>query len=84
MIFERDVQTEVARYLVRCFLAGRSPHIGELAGHLGMNPLALSRRFQRVTGRKLGSFFRIQQVLLARRLLRWPNLSLPDVARASG
>jgi AraC-like DNA-binding protein len=84
VIFERDVQTEVAQYLVRCFLRGRSPHIGELAGQLGVNPLALSRRFQRVTGRKLGPFLHVQQVLRARRLLRWPAIPLPEVARASG
>jgi len=51
---ERDVQTEVARYLVRCFLTGRSPHVGELSARLGLNPLALSSLFARVTGRKLG------------------------------
>jgi AraC family transcriptional regulator len=81
---KRDVQTEVARYLVRCFLEGRSPHVGELAGQLAMNPLALSRRFLKTTGGKLGPFLHTQQVIRARRLLRWPTLPLPQVARASG
>lgn len=84
MAFAGDVETEIARYLVRCFVTGRSPHIGELAGRLGMSSLALSRHFQKLTGRKLGAFLRLQQVLRARRLLKWRSISLIEVARTSG
>lgn len=74
----------MARYLVRCFLAGRAPQIAELAGQVGIAPLALSRLFRRATGRKLGPFIDGQQVLRARRLLRWSPASLSVVARSSG
>jgi AraC family transcriptional regulator len=78
-----DLQAAVARYLARCFLSGRSPHIGELAGQLGTSALTLGRRFRRSTGQNLGAFLDLQQVLRARRLLRWPGLALPDIARGS-
>jgi AraC-like DNA-binding protein len=81
---QSDLQMEVARYLVRRFLTGRSPHVGELSGLLGMKPLTLSRSFLQATGRKLGPFLRMQQIVRARRLLRWPGLSLSDVARGAG
>jgi AraC-like DNA-binding protein len=74
----------VARYLVRCFRTGRSPQVGELAGQLDVSPQALSRAFLRATGGKLGPLLHFQQVLRARRLLRWPALPLLEVARASG
>jgi methylphosphotriester-DNA--protein-cysteine methyltransferase len=44
----------------------------------------LSELFLRATGLKLGPFLRTQQVFRARRLLRWPTLPLPAVARGSG
>jgi AraC family transcriptional activator of pobA len=81
---EQDVQLSIARYLAQCFVRGRSPHVGELAAQLGSNTLALSRRFQRATGQTLGSFFHEQQIIRARRLLRWPDMPVPDVARAAG
>jgi AraC-like DNA-binding protein len=83
-VSKRTVVPMVARYLVGCFRAGRSPHIGELAGQLNLTPLALSRLFFAATGRRLGPFLRVQQVLRARRLLRWLALPLADVARRSG
>jgi AraC-like DNA-binding protein len=84
VISQSEVQAEVARYLVRCFVSGRSPHIGELAGQFSVTGPRLSQLFLRATGRKLGPFLRVQQVLRARRLLRWPALPLLTVARESG
>lgn len=84
MMAEDDILTAVARYLMRCFVRGRSPHIGELSQQLGTTPVALSDRFMQATGRKLGAFLRTQQVIRARRLLRWSSLSVVVIARACG
>ena len=79
-----DVLMAVAQYLARCFSDGRSPHIGELSQQLGTTPLALSRSFMQATGFKLGAFLRMQQVIRARRLLRWSSVPPSAVARGCG
>jgi len=74
----------VARYAGECFAKRRAPHIAELAYSVGVSPLKVSRLFEAATRRKLGAFLRTQQVLRARRLLRWSGAHLDTVARASG
>jgi len=79
-----DVRRAVAQYLAQCFTAGRSPQVAELARWLRIKPAVLSRLFRRATGRKLGPLLHEQQVLRARRLLRWSSAAAAEVARWSG
>ncbi len=84
MLSSQNVQRVVAWYLAHCFLAGRSPQIADLARYLSIPPPVLSAMFLRATHRKLGAFLRLQQVLQARRLLRYSAAGLRRVARGSG
>jgi AraC-like DNA-binding protein len=84
VLSERDVRRAAARYLVRCFLAQQAPQVAELARQCGSSPAIVRRAFRRATGRNLGRFLREQQVLRARRLLRWTPMPIEAVARRSG
>ncbi|MBV9496451.1 MAG: helix-turn-helix domain-containing protein [Acidobacteria bacterium] len=84
MLTAENVTTLVARYVAHCFVRRQAPHVAQLADILRVAPLQLSRAFLRATDRKLGPFLRTQQVIRARRLLRWQDADLETVARASG
>jgi transcriptional regulator GlxA family with amidase domain len=58
--------------------------VADLAGHAGVSPRTLARRFAQETGMTPLRWITAQRVLEARRLLETTDLSIDDVASRSG
>jgi AraC-like DNA-binding protein len=71
-------------YVAQCFREETQPQVSELAVLLGVPSYELSRLYISATGESLSSYLKRMQIGRARRLLRTTDLTLNQIAYASG